>query len=284
MVEVFAEVNRDMRAETRPQDAARETAEDPAGVNMAQGHGQGEYRMNCPRLIRLAMVALIPAAISFGIATAQAQSPAASPPTTPAPAATPTPAPAPSATPAPPPAETKSPADTPSTAQSPATPPPAVAPVQTADPFGEQITLESKKVVIVKGNANWDSAFDTLIDSFKTLSALLDKQGIKASGNSMIVYTSTDDTGFTFLAEIPVDQEPKNLTKEMSIGKSPEGKALKFVHRGSYDNMDNTYEAITNHLDDKKLEAKDTFIEEYTTDPLKTAEDKLVINVYVPLK
>ena len=44
----------------------------------------------------------------------------------------------------------------------------------------------------------------------------------------------------------------------MSVGQSPEGKALKFVHRGSYDNMDNTYEAITNHLDDKKLEAKDT--------------------------
>jgi hypothetical protein len=36
--------------------------------------------------------------------------------------------------------------------------------------------------------------------------------------------------------------------------------------------------------DDKKLEAKDTFIEEYITDPLKTAEDRLVINVYVPLK
>jgi len=70
----------------------------------------------------------------------------------------------------------------------------------------------------------------------------------------------------------------------MSMGKSPDGKALKFVHRGSYDNMDNTYEAITNHLDDKKLEAKDTFVEEYMTDPLTTAEDKLVINVYVPLK
>jgi effector-binding domain-containing protein len=100
----------------------------------------------------------------------------------------------------------------------------------------------------------------------------------------MIVYTSTDDTGFTFLAEIPVEVEPKNLAKEMSMGKSPEGKALKFVHRGSYDNMDNTYEAITNHLDDKKLEAKDMFVEEYLTDPLKTAEDKLIINVYVPLK
>jgi effector-binding domain-containing protein len=220
--------------------------------------------MKRPRLIRLAMVALIPAAISSGIGSGLAQSPAA----TPAPVASPSPAPS---TP-------------PAAAQTPATPPPAAAPVQTADPFGEQITLEPKKVVIVRGTANWDSAFDTLIDSFKALSALLDKQGIKPTGNAMIVYTSTDDSGFTYLAEIPVDQEPKNLVKDMSIGKSPEGNALKFVHRGSYDNMDNTYEAITNHLDDKKLEAKDTFIEEYITDPLKTAEDKLVINVYVPLK
>jgi effector-binding domain-containing protein len=236
--------------------------------------------MNGRRWFRLVMVALIPmAAISLALGTAGAQSPApsASPA---APAASETPAPAPSASPAP----AASPSAPPAAAQTPATPPPAVAPVQTADPFGEQITLEPKTVVVLKGSANWDSAFDTLIDAFKSLAALLDKQGIKASGNPMIVYTSTDDTGFTFLAEIPVDQEPKNLTKAMSMGKSPEGKALKFVHRGSYDNMDNTYEAITNHLDDKKLEAKDTFIEEYLTDPLKTAEDKLVINVYVPLK
>ena len=243
--------------------------------------------MNFPRSFRLAMVALIPAAISLGLGNALAQSPPAAPPAastpaTPAPAASETPAPAPTATPAPATSPPAAPGTPPAAAETPA--PPAAAPVQTADPFGEEITLAPKTVVLVKGNANWDSAFDTLIDSFKALSALLDKQGIKPAGNPMIVYTSTDDTGFTYLAEIPVDQEPKNLTKAMSMGKSPEGKALKFVHRGSYDNMDNTYEAITNHLDDKKLEAKDTFIEEYITDPLKTAEDKLVINVYVPLK
>jgi effector-binding domain-containing protein len=247
--------------------------------------------MSCPRLSRLAMVALVPAAaISLGLAAALAQTaPTPAPPAataTPATSATPTPAPVASPTAAPPaaattPAPSASPAAPPAAA---ATPTPSPAPVQTADPFGEQITLTPKTVLVMKGNANWDSAFDTLIESFKSLSALLDKQGIKPAGNSMIVYTSTDDTGFTYLAEIPVEQDPKNLTKAMSMGKSPDGKALKFVHRGSYDNMDNTYEAITNHLDDKKLEAKDTFIEEYITDPLKTAEDKLVINVYVPLK
>jgi effector-binding domain-containing protein len=232
--------------------------------------------MNLLRFFRLAVVALIPTivAIASGPGDALAQSPTAAPPaaSTPAAPATQAPVASPSTPPAPPPAAAETPAA------------PADAPVQTADPFGEQITLEPKTVVIMKGNANWDSAFDTLIEAFKSLTALLDKQGIKAAGNPMIVYTATDDAGFVFLAEIPVDQDPKNLTKAMSMGKSPDGKALKFVHRGSYDNMDNTYEAITNHLDDKKLEAKDTFIEEYITDPLKTAEDSLVINVYVPLK
>jgi len=186
----------------------------------------------------------------------------------------------PAATPAPaPPAATEAPVT-----PAPASPPPPAASVQPADPFGEEITLAAKGVVILKGSATWDNAFESLVESLKTLAALLDKQGIKPAGNMMIVYTSTDDSGFTYQAEIPTDQEPKNLTKAMSYGKSPEGRSLKFVHRGSYDNMDNTYEAITNHLDDKKLEAKDTFIEEYITDPLKTAEDKLIINVYVPLK
>ena len=243
--------------------------------------------MNRISTLRSAMVALVPmVAIALGgAALAQSPVPSASPSASPAPAATASPSasPAPAATPAP--AASATPGTSPTPVASPsAAPSPPAATVQTADPFGEQFTLEPKKVVMLKGTANWDAAFDTLVDSFKALTALLDKQGIKASGNSMIVYTSTDDTGFTFLAEIPVEQDPKNLTKDMSISKSPDGKALKFVHRGSYDNMDNTYEAITNHLDEKKLEAKDTFIEEYITDPLKTAEDKLVINVYVPLK
>jgi effector-binding domain-containing protein len=239
--------------------------------------------MNRRRLFRL-LIALIPiTAIALGLGDALAQSPAPAPGAS-APAgsagqnAPPTAAPGAATSPSAPPATP------PGAAEAPAAPPAAPAPVQTADPFGEQITLEPKTVVILRGNANWDSAFDTLIESFKSLSALLEKQGIKSAGNPMIVYTATDDTGFSYLAEMPVDREPKNLTKDMSIGKSPEGKALKFVHRGSYDNMDNTYEAITNHLDDKKLEAKDTFVEEYMTDPLTTAEDKLVINVYVPLK
>src|SRR4029453_9840031 len=86
------------------------------------------------------------------------------------------------------PAPSTSPAPNPPAAPRPAPPPARVAPpppaarVQPADPFGEEFTLEPKKVVVIKGTANWDAAFDTLIDAFKALTTRLDKRGIKAAG------------------------------------------------------------------------------------------------------
>lgn len=156
---------------------------------------------------------------------------------------------------------------------------------QPADPFGEEVTLTPKTIVYLKGTATWDTAFETLVESFKNVNAFLDRQGIKAAGPIMTIYTATDDTGFQFQAAVPVAEAPKDPPRgDLAVGTSPEGKALKFIHRGSYDSMDNTYDAITNYLDEKKLEAKELFIEQYVTDPLTTAEDKLVIEVYVPIK
>ena len=159
------------------------------------------------------------------------------------------------------------------------------APLQPGDAFGEEVTLPERTIVYLKGHSNWDAAFDTLVDAFKSLNDYLDKQGIKPNGPAMTIYTQTDDTGFQFEAAMPVAEAPKNPPNgDIAVGQAPSGKALKFVHRGSYDAMDSTYEAITNYLDEKQLEAKDLFIEEYATDPVKTTEDNLVVNVFVPVK
>jgi effector-binding domain-containing protein len=158
-------------------------------------------------------------------------------------------------------------------------------PLQPGDAFGEPVTLPERTIVYMKGHTNWDAAFDTLVDAFKSLQEYLDKQDVKPSGPPITIYTQTDDTGFSYQAGLPVTQAPKDPPKgDISVGPAPSGKALKFVHRGSYDAMDSTYEAITNYLDDKQLEAKDLFIEEYATDPVRTAPDKLVVNVFVPVK
>ena len=184
--------------------------------------------------------------------------------------------PAPSATPAP--------AQTPPQA-APAPVPAQPAPVTPADPFGEEVTLEAKTIIAMKGTATWETAFETLVDAFKAINGYLEKQKIKPSGQPLAIYTQLADTGFHYQVGIPIAEAPKNPPRgDLAVGKSPSGKTLKFVHRGSYDSMDTTYEAITNHLDEKRLETEDIYIEEYVTDPVKTARDKLVVNVYVPLK
>jgi effector-binding domain-containing protein len=221
--------------------------------------------MSC---LRLAAVAVAVALALTHPAWAQAPAPSAPAPNTPAPSA-----PAPSTT-------------------APTTPAPSTAapsapaqPAEHNDPFGEEFTLTTKTIIFMKGSGNWDTAFETLIDAFKSVYGFLDRQGIQPAGPPMTIYTSTDDTGFQYQAGVPIAEAPKNPPRgDLAVGQSPSGKALKFVHRGSYDAMDETYEKITNYLDDKKLEAQDMFIEEYQTDPLKTPEDKLVVNVFVPLK
>jgi effector-binding domain-containing protein len=174
----------------------------------------------------------------------------------------------------------------PPAAQKPPTQGPAVpAPLQPGDAFGEEVTLPGRPIIYLKGKASWDDAFATLVDAFKSLDEYLAKAGLKPNGPFLTIYTETDDTGFSFEAAAPIEKAPDNPPKgDIAVGQSPSGKALKFVHRGSYDAMDSTYEAITNYLDDKRLDAKDLFIEEYTSDPVKTNPDHLIINVYVPVK
>ena len=163
--------------------------------------------------------------------------------------------------------------------------PDSPAPLQPGDAFGEQITLPQQTIIYINGRSDWDNAFDSIVDAFKSLDEYFIKQGLKATGPAMTIYTETDDTGFRFRAAFPVAAAPDNPPKgDIAVGEAPSGKALKFVHRGSYDAMDSTYEAITNYLDDKQLEAKDLFIEQYVSDPITTDRDKLVVNVLVPIK
>src|SRR5439155_13124371 len=105
---------------------------------------------------------------------------------------------------------------------SPPAPPPAAAPPHPAaaspggprpqkpgDAFGEEVTLSARTMVFAKGGANWDTAFDTLVEAFKNVYGALQKQGIKSAGPAMTIYTATDDTGFEYQAGVPVDAEPK---------------------------------------------------------------------------
>lgn len=153
------------------------------------------------------------------------------------------------------------------------------------DEFGTEITLPEKTMVYLSGTGTWDQAYETLVEALRTVYDYIEKRGLKPDGDSMMIYTGADDTGFEYKAAVPVigpfDNPPKG---DLAVGQAPTGKAYKFVHRGAYDGMENLYEAITNFLDEKNIQPGDFFIERYVTDPRNTPEDDLVIEVIFPVK
>jgi effector-binding domain-containing protein len=169
-------------------------------------------------------------------------------------------------------------------------PPPAGAaqtpsPLRPGDAFGEEVTLPARTIVYVKGSGTWDKALDTIGAAFRVLNQYLAKEGIRPAGKAMAIYTKTDDTGFDFQAAVPVDAPPQTPPADPAgSGPAPSGKALKFTHRGSFDALNTTYEAITNHLDEKRLDAQDMFIEEYDGPLSDNPEDPLVVTIFVPIR
>ena len=98
--------------------------------------------------------------------------------------------------------------------------PASPSPLQPGDAFGEQVTLPERTIVYMKGHSKWDTAFDTLVDAFKSLHEYLDKQGVKPAGPAMTIYTQTDDTGFSFQAALPIAEAPKDPPKgDIAVGR-----------------------------------------------------------------
>jgi effector-binding domain-containing protein len=155
------------------------------------------------------------------------------------------------------------------------------------DAAAETLDIQSRPTAVVRGQAKWDEGFTSLMTAQSKIKDALDKAGLKQSGRPMTVFTQTDDTGFTYEAMLPLTEKPEGkeqLTDDVKFGSSPSGKAIKFEHRGAYDDIDSTYDLITAYLDEKGLEARNFFIEEYETD-MKTADDQnLAVDIYVFIK
>ncbi|MBZ6075581.1 GyrI-like domain-containing protein [Microvirga sp. WGZ8] len=147
--------------------------------------------------------------------------------------------------------------------------------------------LPAKPAAIITGTSNWEDAFSNLKGVFGKIEGALKAAGIAPAGKPITVFAQTDDKGFRYEAMIPIAQAPEGkteLTPEVKLGKTPEGKALRFVHKDAYDEIDGTYETITAYLDAKDITAKDAFIEEYVSDMTEPSDTNLEINIYVQPK
>jgi effector-binding domain-containing protein len=205
---------------------------------------------------------------------AEAPKPEAAP--APAPAAE---APKPEPVPAAPPAPVVPPA--PATAEPAAPPaPPVIAKPVVAEP--EAARFEARPVLFVTGNTTWDDAEEKMSSAFTALARAVKATGAKPAGGPMVQYIESEGDVVGYKAMLPIDKAPKTnkLPKGVKLGTSPSGKAWKFVHNGSLDDLEEVYARIDDWLAAKKLEST-AVIEVYDEDALASPEDRVVVDVWV---
>ena len=154
------------------------------------------------------------------------------------------------------------------------------------DITGQINEIAARPVVLLKGQGTWEDAVKSLSEAIDKVKAAAGKAKLSANGRPFVVFTQTDDKGFHFEAMLPITKAPEGkttLADGVEIGASPSGKTFKFQHRGPYDEIESTYEAIAAYLDEKGLDSKDLIIEEYLSD-FKGDDAEVNVDIYVFLK
>ena len=152
---------------------------------------------------------------------------------------------------------------------------------------GETVNVPARPFAYIEGKAGRDEIYDAIVGSLGLVKRNIDKAELKSSGRPLAVFVDADDTSFKYRAGYPLDGAPAGktaLSDAVKIGETPGGKAMRFQHLGAYSDIDATYDAITAYLDDKGIDAQDSFVEEYLNDAKDADDPALQVNIYVFLK
>jgi effector-binding domain-containing protein len=163
----------------------------------------------------------------------------------------------------------------------------APSPVTTEGATGEVVELATRPCAYVEAKASREEVYGAILGALAKIRAAVEKAGLKPQGHPLSVFLTADDDGFTFRAMVPLESLPDPklvLDDPVKLGQTPVGKAMKFEHRGEYDEIDSTYDAITAWLDEKGVDAQDVFLEEYLNETKSSDDPNLQVDIYVLLK
>lgn len=149
---------------------------------------------------------------------------------------------------------------------------------------GALVELTSRPCALIEGKAKREEVYGAIMGNLAKIRDAISKAGLKTQGPALAVFLSADDDGFSYRAMIALDAPPDpklTLPDPVKLGQTPVGKSMKFEHRGEYDDIDSTYDAITAYLDEKGVDAQDVFVEEYLNEPKSSDDPNGQVDIYV---
>ncbi len=167
--------------------------------------------------------------------------------------------------------------------------------VQAIEPLGrtpsdlavERVTLTPQPVAVTRVMGKPAEA-PALIP--KAIAELQEK--IRASGVDnllkadppLAMFVQADESSFSADVMMPVTGIDQAKAAGFTFTQSPAGKALRIVHVGPLDSIEDTYFELQTFVEDQGFDVGDYTLERYMADPAKTAPKDMRTEVYVPLK
>ena len=149
------------------------------------------------------------------------------------------------------------------------------------------VELEARPALVLAGTADWDKGSRAIARSINQLRRQMNTAGLEPAGTPLAAITETNFESFSYEVMIPIASRPEplpNFSNRVKVGSSPAGRAMKFVHRGSYDDIEATYEEINDYLGERGIQAKPVFVEEYVNLPRNPDSDGAEVGIYIFLK
>lgn len=151
----------------------------------------------------------------------------------------------------------------------------------------DQVKLVSQAAATEHVQGTLEEAATLLPRVIDQLKEKVGKAGLSPAGPPLTVYTSIDDNNFVADIMVPLAAEaPAGAAGDLKFARTPSGKALRIVHRGPLETIEDTYNELETFVEDKNIDLIEPTIEieRYLTNPAITAPTDMVTEVYVPVK
>lgn len=153
-----------------------------------------------------------------------------------------------------------------------------------ADLQVQAVDLSAAPVLLVSETTAMDAVAKGYIDAFSRIGKFMAKNKLKQSGAPFGVETSVTATSYSFDAGIPVDRGDLAGADGVRPDKSYAGKALKAVHVGSYESLNQTRDKILASALAHGYKAGGAPFYSYIDDPGTTPAAQVRTEIYAPIE
>lgn len=148
----------------------------------------------------------------------------------------------------------------------------------------ETVQTQAQPMIYVRYQVGMDSDAigEKMGEAFQALGDFIGENGIEVAGPPIAVYHDYTETGMTLDVGFPVAAATLGkATGTIKAGETPSGKAMKFVHQGSYDGLRATYDEIGKHFTQAGIPMSPVCWEVYLNDPDATPETELITEIFM---